>query len=390
MVFAGRRWGGPGPDFKGALLAEASGQLLPGDVEVHLRASSWNAHRHAQDPAYDRVVLQVVRANDALALDARGEHVPTVELLPLPRPAAAARWPRWRQAAGRGVPCLRSAVAVQRVVEAAGWERFRARVARFEGDLASVAMDQALWRGVAEAVGFTRNSAPFGQLADALPWAVVAPVVAERGPVGLAGALLGTAGLLSQATLPEAHAWRALQRSDGLRAALSGRSWDRRQTRPGNGPAARCRGLAELAARWLQLGHATRVGPAELVLEAVEDAAGRRHPRLWPLMRASPWIGRGRAQVIVVNVLLPFAAAAGVGQAEALFGRLPGEPSNRVLQYMAAQLGVAGIARGACRQQGLLQLFRHTCAARACERCPARQDGARLTATTEEAEASYE
>jgi hypothetical protein len=385
VVFPGRRWGGPGPDFKGALLADAQGALLSGDVEVHLRSSNWNGHRHAQDPAYARVVLQVVRTIDAMALDVRGEHVPTVELLPLP---PTARLPR-RRAAARGGPCLRSAPAVLSVVEAAGRARFRARSARYEGDLAMVPPDQALWRGVAEAVGYTRNTEPFGELADGLPWAVVAEVLERRGPVGLAGALLGTAGLLSEATLPEAHAWRVLQRTLGVRPALSGRSWDRRQVRPGNAPAARCRGLAEIAAGWVRRAGRAHASPSELVLQAVEAAAGQPRPQLWPLVRASPWIGRGRAQVIVVNVLLPFAAAAGIPRAEALFDRLPGEPSNRIVRYMAAQLGAARF-RGACHQQGLVQLFQQTCAARACERCPARRGGARLSATTEEAEASYE
>src|SRR6266481_4641586 len=47
VVFPGRRWGGPGPDFVGAVLAQADGTLVRGDVEVHGRASSWAGHRHA-------------------------------------------------------------------------------------------------------------------------------------------------------------------------------------------------------------------------------------------------------------------------------------------------------------------------------------------------------
>ena len=92
------------------------------------------------------------------------------------------------------------------------------------------------------------------------------------------------------------------------------------------------------------------------------------------MCEAAPWIGKGRAQVIAINVLVPFAAAAGVREAQSLFARLPGEPSNRVVRYMAAQLsgGAELRFRGACQQQGLLQLFKVTCAARVCERCPAR------------------
>jgi hypothetical protein len=402
VVFPGRRWGGPGPDFVGAVLAERDGTLVRGDVEVHVRASSWAGHHHAQDPAYRQVVLHVVHKDDVMALDARGWHVPTVKLEPLrgpPRPERA--------------PCVRSTPAVLEIVREAGRERFRARAARFEGDLATVEADQVVWRGVCEALGFRRNTLPFGRLADAVPWSQAAPVVIDRGPVGLAGALLGAAGLIAEASLPEAHAWRALQRQLRLRPVLQAASWDRRQMRGANAPAWRCRGLAELAARWTgapgslgeagcsgrlgEAGCSDRLGeggcsgrlgeggPAEQVLAAVRQAAGRRHPKLWVLARASPWIGRGRAQVVVINVLLPFAAAAGVQEAAELFERLPGEPTNRVVRYMAAQLGGPDSRvrfRGACLQQGLLQLFKLTCASRVCERCPAHA-AHRRGATTE-------
>jgi hypothetical protein len=281
------------------------------------------------------------------------------------------------------VPCLRVAPAVLEVVEAAGRARFSARAARFEADLTVAAADQVLWRGVCEALGFKRNTHPFGQLAEAVAWPHAAQTVADRGPVGLAGLLLGSAGLLADATLPEAHAWRALQRTLGLRAALSSASWDRRQVRAANAPATRCRGLAEVAARWA----AERwIGPAEQVLTAVRQAAQARRPELWPLARAAPWIGRGRAQVVAVNVLVPFAAAAGVDEAAGLFERLPGEPSNRIVRYMAQQLGEPAVRfRGACHQQGLLHLFQLTCVARECARCPAR---AAPGATTPGAETS--
>ena len=87
----------------------------------------------------------------------------------------------------------------------------------------------------------------------------------------------------------------------------------------------------------------------------------------------------------MVNVLLPFAAAAGLEAAAELFERLPGEPDNRVIRYMAAQLSAATASpvepterlrlRGALHQQGLLHLFKTTCASRLCGACPARGQG---------------
>lgn len=74
-----------GPDFKDASLSFDGGGEEVGDVELHVRAVDWKAHGHADDPAYDRVVLHVVlfpvgpehvtRARD-------GRSLPVLELLP--------------------------------------------------------------------------------------------------------------------------------------------------------------------------------------------------------------------------------------------------------------------------------------------------------------------
>src|SRR5919204_2542508 len=69
VVFPGRRWGGPGPDFRGAVLALADGTLLRGDIEIHRLSSGWAAHGHATNPAYAAVVLHVVGREDAPTLD---------------------------------------------------------------------------------------------------------------------------------------------------------------------------------------------------------------------------------------------------------------------------------------------------------------------------------
>jgi hypothetical protein len=75
-----------GPDFRGARLALGDGPAIDGDVEVHLRASDWEAHGHARDRAYDGVVLHVVlfpSEGGRTTLGAGGRAIPTLALLPL-------------------------------------------------------------------------------------------------------------------------------------------------------------------------------------------------------------------------------------------------------------------------------------------------------------------
>jgi hypothetical protein len=83
-----------------------------------------------------------------------------------------------------------------------------------------------------------------------------------------------------------------------------------------------------------------------------------------------------------VNVVLPFAYALGQATSErvlseralTLYQRYPSGPPNRVVREMALQVGGAAgpkLARGACRQQGLIHLYRHWCDTRDCARCAA-------------------
>src|ERR1700686_3304553 len=63
VIFRGRAGAGPGPDFRGAIIAGPGG-LLCGDVELHVRTSDFRRHGHSQDPAYSGVVLHVVFFHD--------------------------------------------------------------------------------------------------------------------------------------------------------------------------------------------------------------------------------------------------------------------------------------------------------------------------------------
>ena len=73
-----------GPDFKSARLS-IGGIAVIGDVEVHLHASDWVAHRHAFDPAYADVVLHVILfpSEDKVTAGVEGREIPLLVLLPL-------------------------------------------------------------------------------------------------------------------------------------------------------------------------------------------------------------------------------------------------------------------------------------------------------------------
>lgn len=75
-----------GPDFKNARLRFGDGPEVAGDIELHLHAVDWSSHRHAQDRAYDGVILHVVLFSPAEGYVTRGADdvaLPVLALLPL-------------------------------------------------------------------------------------------------------------------------------------------------------------------------------------------------------------------------------------------------------------------------------------------------------------------
>lgn len=59
IIYPGRINDEPGADFRDAVIATNRG-LIKGDIEIHAKSSGWRAHRHHQNPVYNRVILHVV------------------------------------------------------------------------------------------------------------------------------------------------------------------------------------------------------------------------------------------------------------------------------------------------------------------------------------------
>ncbi|MSQ41746.1 MAG: DUF2851 family protein [Dehalococcoidia bacterium] len=101
LLRLGRAGRGAGLDVREALFRSPHGVLLAGALEVHRRASDWERHGHARDPAYAGVVLHLVWEDDAggsVPL-AGGGRAPTVALGPV-LGYDRARWRRYVQKAG--------------------------------------------------------------------------------------------------------------------------------------------------------------------------------------------------------------------------------------------------------------------------------------------------
>ncbi|HTE65772.1 MAG TPA: DUF2851 family protein [Candidatus Binatia bacterium] len=384
VIYRGRRTGGPGPDFRDALIAAPSA-LLRGDVELHVRSSDFRRHGHHHDPAYAGVVLHLVFRDDdrgATVLPDGGRAlVVALEGWVEGRSREIRRWLErpalWRE------PCLSAvartgSTAVGATLDRLGDMRFRARTAAFARWLGAEAPHEALWGSLIEALGYGGEQETYSRVAECVPWqrlreAMLATPAAGRATVAY--------GLLAAAatTLP------------------AGRG---RTTRPANRPEKRLRGAAALAARFAERGAFACLAEALDATNEHEVGVGARDLKRESRAARSPWlsdvkppslldakaitalltlltvpgcIGRSRAVELLANAVLPCLAAVGpegrARRAEAFYARLPLPAQYGAVRHLHEAAGRA-VRVDFRRQQGMLYLLRQYCTQGGCGRCP--------------------
>lgn len=332
VVFPGVPGPGPGPDFRGAIL-DAGGDLLRGDVEIHLRASGWRVHGHEKDPAYAGVVLHAVAAND---LTAPLTHHQSGRLIPvLVFPAQPPGFPP-----PFTPPCAlacRSGYLPGAALDRLGLRRLRIKAARTAPAVAAFGPGQALYGLLLETFGGNANRDAFAALARAVPLAHLLEAVAgaQSRPLAFTVCLEGGA--------PEFGLIRA-----GLRPMAS--------------PARRLEAAGALLAKLWPEGAAPGF-PLTLGVEAT------------PRSLQVPGVGRALALECLVNAVLPVALASGSwpeAGCEALLVRLASPGTYGRLRRLEGWLA-AGSSRpftSAARLQGGLLLHADYCSRGMCGRCP--------------------
>ncbi len=415
VVYPGRINGDRGADLLDAVISTGQG-LVRGDVEVHVKSSGWRAHGHHQDAAYNRVILHVVYWRDtktAVCLQ-NGQIVPTLELHKFleaqtggyvnDSACSSTRLP---------MPC-RSAMnsrdtdVIGRLLDAAGEERFRTKVADFRTQLAQTEASQALYQGIMGALGYTKNKHPLLELACRMPLqrleSVASGGVSDTEYLARQQALLvGMAGLLPSqrsgwypAVTPDNEWVEKLERfwaSSGERTEMSEGDWHLFKVRPGNLPIRRIvamsylllryreKGIFELVKRLRQETAEAGCGRLARTLQVAADGYWARYLDFGlPGQTGIPaLIGSGRAADIVVNVILPFTVAWSevnsyqelARKALEIYRHYPRLAENTLERHMRNQLGINRyLVSSAQRQQGLIHIYRTMCSQGRCQECP--------------------
>jgi hypothetical protein len=367
VVNPGRHGGGSGPDFLDAVV-RLDGVERRGDVELHVRASSFRGHGHDRDAAYANLALHVVYEADELETRLQnGTLAPVAAFAPwlAGRAQELKSWlqaPEIWQEPCRGVTTELGEDSVRAALEAAGQGRFEMRVRRLGQEIGALGAEEALWRALLDTLGVGGDREGFRRLAAAFPASLAESVRdLEASLAYVAG--LGLAPPGEDVALPSP-----------LQPPL--RSFGR----PANRPGLRLAGLAALVRRAIrQSGNPASEPLTVMAMASVADRAGFNGSvgRLVAAWSAPPQIGPGRARELLVNAVLPFAAAGGLPDraAEAL-RRLPAAPSYGRTAFLEANVRPAKgrVARNALQSQGLLGYVAEWCSQGGCGRCPLSED----------------
>ena len=410
MLYPGRPNGGPGPDFKDAVVQKEGSPPVLGDIEVHRQAAGWSQHGHHQDARYNNVVLHVVLQANAEAATYRqdGQLVPITELATAAQPC-----PDSIQVTSRVSPLPRlrrwralSHEQMGRLLDQAGKQRFLNKSAGFLRAMEREDAEEVVYQGILEALGYSRNREPMRELARRLPWREVrdtawaAPqhqrkLVVHR----LLLAVAGLPGRMPQGMGVDSKVRRVQETSvptgglgvsprfktpplrvgegdtggevkdfwdkaediergafslEGVRAVnvapLDPGAWCFAGVRPSNQPSRRLEGAAALLAGYLDNGLLAGLLPL-----ARQKSVAVLRDAMTVADGGVTLIGRDRALDIAVNVVMPALHAWGRREEDqpltlsclGLYQQAPSLAENEITREMEELLGVAGTTRGA-------------------------------------------
>ena len=367
VIYPGRPSARAGPDFRDAVLLQEDGSAITGDVELHTTAPGWYNHGHHSDPNYNGVVLHVVFSPKGHA-DTRQQSGAQTPVLALEAVAH-----NLDKANTDSTPSLSSLAALRHstdialdiasALDAAGDARFLAKSHGFTLDIMQDGPDEALYRGIMDALGYASNRKPFRMLAQRVPYLTLASLRNEPPAtrlLAIKSLLLGASGILHLVAAAEdpAQLRRLYRRMPKPTRPLIKKDWKLFRVRPANHPVRRIIGAAHILDSCIEGGIAHALA-ADLLQGGNRSLTARlAHP---------PYIGKARARDMLVNVALPFLHAdARSGRGEALanaafeaYAVAPKLQDNEITREMCRLCDIGKeVKLTARRQQGLIHLYK--------------------------------
>lgn len=386
LIYPGTLNTDAGPDFFN-IKVQIRDTLWAGNMEMHIHASDWYAHKHDQDLAYNNVVLHVVYQEDKPIYRRNGERIPCLELknrIPLGIAAAYQRL----IAQEDWIPCA-SQFQVSSDITRRLWldrlmiERLEMKCQRLTEDLGknNGNWEALFYQKLLRHFGGKINNNAFETLARILPLTLLRKYKNQLFQVE--ALLFGQAGLLDK---PFKEDYPSRLRKEYLHLAhkhqlqpMNPAGWKFARTRPSNFPTIRIAQIARLIHQTDHLFSKALAAKNITELEAIFDLSishyWKNHYRFDKTsIQRDKRLGKVLIHSIAINTIIPMLFFYGrqkgrdryEERAVQILEMIPAE-SNTIISAWEA-LGMP--AESAYHTQALLQLKKYHCDLQTCLNCP--------------------
>lgn len=397
-----------GPDYTHAKIC-LDGKIYTGSIEIHRDINDWYKHSHSTDPKYSEVVLHIAMfssesgAHQSKAPGSRS--IPTVILSEyLTRPLREI----WQEVIGKkgndiSLKCFPSVLKLSESVKrqmilSQAVERLDGKTDKIRHRINVVsevagrddARIQVLMEYLFEALGYSKNKAPFLKLARKIAFSKV--LKEDLGNAGFDALLFGAAGLLMNVSCSEDYINELKTRWYEIRKRLNIDNidpfeWNFFRMRPANFPTNRLAFASGL------LNFATDKNLDKLLIEILSQSDNpvksvtalfskisvseywNHHYHFGKLKKStSKPIGNQRVYDITVNVLIPFAIAVSTEDVllehrlcEIYLNLKTAFPKSIQVRWLESEIGID--ARTCGDEQGMIGLYRNFCTQDRCNEC---------------------
>lgn len=370
-----------GPDFKDAIIKFIPLKFksplpdLPGgsqdfyfygDIEIHISSTDWKLHNHTRDPKYNNVILHIVAQNNGGdCITSKGRKIPVIDISkwsikPLPE-----LFKDYKKAfaENKSFTCPYkkdiSPTKLMRLIELQGLKRFELRKHKFQQLIEFYGIEQAMYSGIMESLGYVRNEKAFIKLAGLVTIEKLKQLTFNEPNSNhiniIRTALLGTAGLLTNNLQP---LWDKMK--DKFPETMSFYEWQLFKVRPQGFPANRINGISPFLTKTLNKG----------IYNSLSGCGMNINKMAKQLQTNSSLIGKTCAKTIVLNVCLPLMAnvTPEITRNYKVFKALP---ENYITNHMR-QILWRERKHCACEiyNQGLIHIYYNFCNPKTCDTCP--------------------
>jgi len=195
-----------GPDFINAII-KIDDTVWAGNVEIHIKSSDWDKHRHNYDHAYDNVILHIVYHDDKIVYNASAIEIQNFNILNFLPDNVYNNYLKFRKsstwiACAENLPDINN-IIIKNCLARLVVERYERKTYQFFTETEGLKNDweTIFYRFLAKSFGFGVNSDSFYQLACITPLKIIARECSSTD--NIEALLFGQSGLLPQNNLDE-------------------------------------------------------------------------------------------------------------------------------------------------------------------------------------------